>query len=291
MALLTILIWGTSFIATKKLLDSYTPVQIMLMRFALAYGALWLLRPKLLPVSLRSELFIAFLGLMGCTLYFLTENYALTYTLASNVSILVATAPILTAGLAHFVLKGERLSRYSFLGFGVAIAGVALVVFNGTVILKLNPVGDLLSVGAALCWAVYSVFLRKSGERYDPVLLTRRLMLWGVITSLPAGLLEDRPFSLTPCLENRELLFCILFLGIVCSGICYVLWNVAGKTLGAVTVGNYVYLNPLSTMITAGIVLGEPVSLMGIGGALLILLGIFAADYKGRRTGGEKFDT
>ena len=286
MALVTILIWGTSFIATKVLLKNYTPVQIMLARFALAYAALWLLRPKRMKVPFREECRFSLLVLTGCTLYFLAENNALRNTLASNVSILVASAPVFTAILAHFVIRSERLSRYTFIGFAVAITGVALVVFNGSFVLKLNPLGDLLSVGAALCWAVYSVLLRKSVDRRDPILLTRRLMLWGFITAFPAALLEGKSFSFAPLKEGR-MLFCFLFLGVVCSAVCYVLWNTANRRLGTVVVGNYVYLNPLSTLITAGIVLKEPFSFMSVCGAILILLGIFAADKKAAQSKGE----
>lgn len=279
LALITAFAWGTSFIASKILLQSYTPTQVMLMRFILAYAALWLICPKLLKLNIREELGFAALAISGCSLYFLCENSALTYTYAANVSIIVAAAPILTAIAAHFFLPDERLSMGSFLGFGVAIVGVALVVFNGTVILKLNPLGDLLSFGAALCWAVYSVLLRKTVDKYENLLLTRRLMLWGIITSLPIALVEGVPLSLAP-LMNGEYIFCLLFLGLVCSALGYVFWNTATARLGTVVVCNYVYIIPFFTMLTGVIVLSEPLTAMGIVGAVLIMLGMFIADRK-----------
>ncbi len=279
-ALFTIIIWGTTFIASKLLLDYYSPVQIMLMRFAIAYGVLWILRPKVLKLSIKEEMRFLVLGILGCTLYFLTENYALTYTMASNVSILVAAAPIFTAILAHFFLEDEQLKPSIFLGFLIAIIGVALVVFNGTVILKLNPLGDMLSIGAALCWASYSVLLKKQVHSYDCLLLTRRVMLWGFVTALPIGLLEGRPFLIAPMLNEGTLLFCVLYLGILGSGICYVLWNKAIQKLGTVVTNNYIYVNPFSTMVAATFVLKEQLSFMGIGGAALILIGVFIADKK-----------
>ena len=279
MALFTIVVWGTTFIASKLLLDWYTPLQVMLMRFVLAYVVLLCLRPKLLVLPWKEELYMAALGFFGCTVYFLAENTALTYTLAANVSIIVATAPILTALLAHVALKDEQVGRNNVLGFVIAIVGVALVVFNGTFILKLNPIGDLLSLGAAVCWAVYSVLLKRRVAQYDSILLTRRVMLWGFVTALPMAFAEGAGFSLAP-LADGALLFCVVFLGVVGSGICYVLWNIATRRLGIVVVNNYIYVNPFATMVAAGLVLHEPISWMGIVGAVLILLGVFVSDRK-----------
>lgn len=276
-ALFSALAWGTSFIASKILLESYSPTQLMLMRFVLAYAALWLLHPKTLKLSFREELGFIALAVSGCSLYFLCENSALTYTYAANVSIIVAAAPILTAVAAHLFLPDEKLHKGSILGFVIAIVGVALVVFNGTVVLKLSPVGDLLSLGAALCWAVYSVLLRKGVDKYNNLLLTRRIMFWGFFSALPIALAEGRGFSLSP-LADSSMLLCLLFLGFVCSALGYVLWNSASKRLGIVTVCNYVYLIPFFTMFAGVMMLDEPLTLMGVSGAVLIMLGMFIAD-------------
>lgn len=279
LALFTAFAWGTSFIASKILLQSYTPTQLMLMRFVLAYISLWLCCPRLLKLSFREEMTFAAMAISGCTVYFLCENTALTYTYASNVSIIVAAAPILTAIAVHLFSHDEKLSGGSFLGFGVAIVGVALVVFNGTVVLKLSPLGDLLSFGAALCWAVYSVLLKKTVDKYDNLLLTRRLMLWGIISALPIAIAEGESFSLAP-LAGGQYIFCLLFLGLVCSALGYVFWNAATARLGAVVTCNYVYIIPFFTMLTGVVVLDEPLTAMGIVGAVLIMLGMFIADRK-----------
>lgn len=279
LALITAFAWGTSFIASKILLESYSPTQLMLMRFALAYGALWLCCPKRLKLSIKEELGFVALAVCGCSLYFFCENSALTYTYAANVSIIVAAAPILTAIAAHLFLPDEKLSKGSFAGFALAIFGVALVVFNGTVVLKLSPAGDLLSFAAALCWAVYSVLLRKSVDKYENLLLTRRLMFWGFITGLPLAFMEGRSFSLAP-LAGGEYIFCLVFLAFVCSALGYIFWNTATARLGAVVVCNYVYIIPFFTMLTGVVVLDEPLTFMGVAGAVLIMLGMFIADRK-----------
>ncbi len=278
MAILTIIVWGTTFIATKLLLDSYSPIQIMVMRFTLAYVVLFLLNPKPLLISFKEEIRFFLLGLSGCTVYFLTENSALRYTYAANVSIILSAAPILTALLAHLFLKGqERVGKHNIIGFLVAFAGIVMVVFNGTVVLKLNPLGDLLTLGSALSWAVYSILVGPALARYDSIRVTRRLILWGLITSLPVAVAEGHAFSLTP-LADGTLLFCILFLGVLGSGVCYVTWNVATRRLGVVLTNNYIYVSPFVTMLTAAIVLHELVTLMGIIGAVLIICGVIFSD-------------
>ena len=271
---ITILIWGSTFISSKRLLDVYTPAQIMLTRFLLAYAALWLLRPRTLKCSLKEELVFILLGLSGCSVYFYTENSALHYTLASNVSIIVAAAPIFTAILAHFAGL-ERFRSGTLHGFLIAFAGVILVVCNGTFVLKLNPKGDLLALAAALCWAVYSVLIRKLDDDLDSLLITRRTLFWGLLTAIPMALLEGAPNpvapQLTPVIAGN-----FLFLGLLGSGLCYILWNRAFVYLGVVTTNSFIYIQPFITILVGRIFLQEPISPLALVGAGLITAGVVA---------------
>ena len=277
-AIFTIAIWGSTFIASKKLLAFYTPAQIMLTRFLLAYCALWILRPRKLPLAGRQELVFLLLGLTGCSIYFYTENTALTYTLAANVSIIVAAAPVFTAVIAHFSGE-ERFRKNTLWGFLNAFTGVVLVVCNGTFVLKLSPRGDLLALCAAGSWAVYSVLLRRASRGMDAVLATRRTLFWGVVTSLPLVLLEGIPYSAAPLLTPAGL-GNFLFLGLLGSGICAVLWNRAFHLLGVVSTNNFIYLTPFITIVTAWLFLKEPISPLALLGAALITAGVIAAQRK-----------
>lgn len=276
----TITVWGSTFISSKKLLGFYSPSQIMLTRFLLAYCALWLLRPRKLLLTRRQEAGFFLLGIFGCSLYFYTENTALTYTLASNVSIIVAAAPILTAILAH-ICGEKRFSRGTLFGFLVAFTGVVLVVCNGTFVLKLNPRGDFLALGAAACWAVYSVLLRKLGGELDPILVTRRTLFWGILTALPMVLLEGKPYPAAPLL-TPSVAGNFLFLGLIGSGLCYVLWNKAFRLLGVVATNNFIYLNPFVTIVTARLFLNEPISPLALLGAVLITVGVVVSQNSAR---------
>ena len=133
-AFVTILIWGTTFVATKILLEHFSPVEILFISFVLGYAALacvsipeYLSKKKQQVRTLRRELYFAAAGLTGVTLYFLLENIALTYSFASNVGIIVAIAPIFAALFASLFLEGEKITVRFFLGFIVAISGIILV--------------------------------------------------------------------------------------------------------------------------------------------------------------------
>lgn len=273
-ATFTIIVWGSTFISSKTLLAVYTPAQIMLTRFLLAYAMLWLLRPKKLKCSLKEELIYLLLGLSGCSVYFYTENSALTYTLASNVSIIVAAAPIFTAVLAH-IAGVERFRSGALWGFLIAFSGVILVVCNGTFVLKLNPKGDLLALAAALCWAVYSVLIRKLKNDADSLLITRRTLFWGLLTAVPMVLLEGAPYSpahmLSPVIAGN-----FLFLGLLGSGLCFVMWNRAFATLGVVTTNSFIYVQPFITILVGWLFLREPISPLALVGAALITAGVVA---------------
>ena len=286
MALGVATVWATTFVCSKQLLEFYTPMQVMFLRFLIAYLVLWLLRPRPLRWQGRQELTFLLLGilvgLLGGTFYFWAENTALQHTLAANVSIIVAMAPILTSILAHFFTRDEKLNANVWAGFAVAMAGVVLVVFNGTFVLRLSPLGDLLSLLAALSWAGYSVLIKRLSGRYDSILLARRVILYGIVTSLPLLLLRgELSLDLHPFSEPG-MLASLLFLAVLGSAVCFAVWNIVIGRLGVVRANNYIYLQPFITIVAAYLLLGEPVSWMALAGAAFIIGGVVLS---GRRKG------
>jgi len=278
MVLFCIVVWGITFVSTKILLQWRTPVEIALDRFVLAYGLLFLLHPVIKKPQWREEVFFCGLGLFGVTLYFLTENIALQYTQASSVGLLVSSAPLLTAFFAHFTTHDEKLSPRLIVGSLVALFGVALVMFNGSVILKLNPLGDILALSAGAAWAVYCLLLKRSGQRYGYLYLTRQVFFYGIVTLLPAAWWMNYRVDLALWLDPLQG-GNMLFLGVVASALCFVAWNKALGIIGAVKASNYIYLIPLITMLTAVAVLGERITAVGAAGAALILMGVYYAEH------------
>ena len=159
-ALLTVFIWGTTFISTKVLLADFQPVEILFFRFVMAYTVLWCCYPRWFHMSgWREEATFAAAGFTGICLYYLLENIALTYTMASNVGVICPVSPFFTAMLAAVFIKSENpLTPQFFIGFFLAIAGICLISFNGSA-MELHPIGDMLAVLAAVVLACYSVFV------------------------------------------------------------------------------------------------------------------------------------
>lgn len=282
-AIFTILVWGSCFVLTKEMLTTYTAIQIIPLRMALAYVTLWVLRPKTLKLPRKDELMFILIGVTGGSLYFFLQNTALSYTYAANVSILVALAPILTVILAQlFSRSGERLGRYVYIGAVIAIVGVVLVVLNGQLTFHLNPLGDFIALGAAFMWAVYSILIKKYTERYDNFLVTRRVMLWAFLTSVPLMLVTDGMPDLRPLFTTPRILLSWLFLGVFGNAVCFAIWNVAFKRLGVVITNNYLYASPFVTLAAGYLILHEEITLMSIIGAVLITAGVIVALKKPR---------
>ena len=278
-AIFTILVWGSCFVLTKEMLTTYTAIQIIPLRMALAYVTLWVLRPKTLKLPRKDELMFILIGVTGGSLYFFLQNTALSYTYAANVSILVALAPILTVILAQlFSRSGERLGKYVYIGAVIAIVGVVLVVLNGQLTFHLNPLGDLIALGAAFMWALYSILIKKYTEQYDNFLVTRRVMLWAFLTSVPLMLVTDGMPDLRPLFTTPRILLSWLFLGVFGNAVCFAIWNIAFKRLGVVVTNNYLYASPFVTVVVGWLLLDEKISWMSILGAVLITLGVIFAN-------------
>lgn len=281
LAFITILIWGTTFISTKLLLISLTPVEILFFRFLIGLAVLMAIYPhRLKGTSRQQEMLFACAGLCGVTLYFLLENIALTFTLASNVGVIISIAPFFTALFSHFFLAAEKLKTNFFVGFAVAMAGIILINFNGNMVLKLNPVGDLLAGLSALVWAVYAILTRKiSHFGYHTIQTTRRIFCYGIVFMLPALFFLPFEWRLER-FAQPGLLFNILFLGIGASATCFVTWNTAVKRLGAVKTSIYIYMVPAITVVTSVIILKEKITWIAACGTLLTLAGLFISERK-----------
>ena len=278
LALLTVIIWGTTFVATKVLLQhGLGPIDIMFYRFLLAYFCLLVISHKRLWAdNWKDEGMLMLAGLTGGTLYFIAENTAIGISQASNVALLVCTTPIFTALLTHFIYK-EPLRKNMMIGSIIALIGVGLVVFSGSVILKINPLGDFLSIMASLLWAVYCLILKPLGNRYPTVFITRKVFLYSIL-SLLVYFLFDPLCMQADVLLQPVVMYNLLFLGIVASMLCFIAWNTAVKALGPSHTANYIYIQPMSTLVLSSIILSEVITLTSLIGAACIIGGIYLAE-------------
>ncbi|MEA4932914.1 MAG: DMT family transporter [Lawsonibacter sp.] len=290
-ALFTILNWGTTFIGTKILLRAFTPVEILVFRFLLGASALFVACPHLLRVrDRRQELAFAAAGLSGACLYYLMENVALSYTTAANVGVIVTAAPLFTALIAWKADGAEgRPSTRFFLGFATAMAGICLISFTSLSDVSLDWRGDLLALGAAVMWGVYSTMVKRiSAFGYSILQTTRRTFLYGLVFMIPAGLVMDFHWDLFR-FENPVYTWIFLYLGLGACALCFVTWGFAVSVLGAVKTSVYIYLSPVITLICAVLILRERITGAALAGAVLTLVGLVISQWdslKGKKDSG-----
>ena len=297
-AFTVVAIWGSTFVFTKMLLlEGLSPAQIFTLRFIIAYVLLLAYQLLTSRLSLstssftlstrswRDELLMVLLGITGGSVYFLAENAAMLYTTATNTSLIVCSCPLFTMLLVALTYRhSERFTKVQVMGSLMACVGMAVVVLNGHFVLHLSPKGDLLAFAACLCWAVYSLLMKRLVDRYSALLITRKLFFYGLLTIVPYYVLNPAEaaiflplssFRFTPSVVAN-----LLFLGVVASMLCFLVWNwVIGK-LGAVVATNWVYLNPIVTIVFAWWLLNEKITLWLLLGTLLILLGMYLCDRK-----------
>ncbi|MDE6342235.1 MAG: DMT family transporter [Muribaculaceae bacterium] len=275
LALITVTIWGSTFVATKMLiLNGLTPTWIFILRFLIAYLCVLIIYHKTLwSDSLRDELYLLAGGISGGSLYFIAENTALEYTFASNVSLIICTTPILTLFLSAIIYR-HKITYKSIAGSLLALSGVAIVILNGSLNFGIKPVGDMLTLLAALCWAVYCLLLKKLNIRYPNLFITRKIFFYGFVTALPVAMLQPIPH-----LPSQEALPAVVgnlaFLSLFASFICYIIWNNTVKALGPEKSANYIYFNPIITIIVSSAILSEPVTPWLLAGTVIIISGVY----------------
>ncbi|MCH1942760.1 DMT family transporter [Holdemania massiliensis] len=274
-ALITILIWGTTFISTKVLLTALSPIEILFLRFVIGYLALWLAAPRRLVLTDRKqEGWFAAAGLCGVALYYGFENLALSMTQASNVGVIISIAPFFTVLFSAVFLKQKRPGLRFFLGFLMAMAGIMLISFNQQAV-EIHPLGDGLAVIAAMIWAMYCLISRKISELgYNVLLTTRRTFFYGLLLMLPLVMTQfSADFQI---LSEPSVLLNLVFLGLGASALCFVTWNYAVGILGSVKTSVTIYIVPVITAVASAWVLHEPLTprvILGLGltlGGLLL---------------------
>lgn len=274
LAIFTVFVWSITYISTKCLLEDFTPVEILIMRFIIGFITLKLIYPKEVKFNPKEEPFYVLAGLTGMCMYFLTENIALTFTTACNVGIILAITPIFTAITTKiFYPKEEKLSVWFFLGFIAALSGIIILSTKGNP-LSFNPLGDSLAVLAGVIWSFYSVITKKINSfGYNAIQVTRRSFMYAIIFMIPIGYFLDFNPEYTKIIKPNNLLN-LAFLGVGASALCFTSWNAAVKILGTVTTIIYLYATPAFTVIFADIILNEKLTWLGWLGSGIIMVGL-----------------
>ena len=269
---ITITIWSVAFVSNKALLSYITPIENMLLRFIIAFILLIIIYPKdLIPKSYKDELAFAFIGFLGIFLYFILENFALKYTQATNVGLYMGAIPILTAIIAHLFSKDEKLSKYLIFGFIIAMIGMVSILLEGAKF-EVRLKGDIIALFAALTFAIYSVALKLAPKDYHYIVVTRKSFFYGLLFMALYYIFSNQPPFHWQELKISVVWINILYLGLLSSGLAFILWQQGIEKIGSINASNYIYLVPLITAITGVVFLKETITpTMLVGGALIIL--------------------
>lgn len=291
LAAFCILVWGVSFICTKYLLRTFSSLEILILRFVTGYIAFCIISPKPLKTSgIKEELLFMGAGLCGITIYQFVENIAIYFTAANNVSIIVSTCPMFTAIIAAIFLHEKTITKNFVLGFVIAMTGIVLVTLNGSSEFSLSPKGDLLALGSAICWGFYSLFVSKINSLgHGNFASTRRIFFWALIFMIPLAVyglvfggkstsINFCPAENTARWSDWKNILNLVILGVFASSLAFVAWNKTCKALGTVKTTAAIYMVCVVTIIFSFIFLGEKISLAGLFGTFLTILGLFISE-------------
>lgn len=285
LGLTVIFFWGISFVAIKVVVSVIPPITMATLRFIISWIILWIfsrLTVKDRKLPKKAKFLSAMAGLWGITIYFVFENFGVSFTTPSQASILIATVPIFTIIIAD-ISRRKTSSFMLYLMSFLSLAGVSMIIASNGFELKGDALGDLLVLGAAISWGMYTLYINKL-ENYDNLLTTVEMTKWGLIFLIPFSIIEislERP-NVTTFLRPDVILW-LLFLGTLCSGFGYLIWNYAVRSLGSRTSSNFIYLIPVVSVLADTMILKNiPSVWIYIGGAIT-MLGVILGERIGRK--------
>lgn len=290
--LFAVVVWGASFIATKIALEEIKPLSIIFLRLILATILLTILAiysKKSFALSWKNHGGIFILALIAA-FHLWIQVTGMQYTTAANTGWIIGTAPIFMAIVGFIVFK-ESLSPIRIFGILLAFFGLLLLISNGdfSSIDFLSNKGDFLVLASAFTWSVYSAVNKKISLTYSPLLTILFLFVMMAIIILP--------FSINSASINSVLglstkgWIAILFLGIFCSGIAYVLWAQSLKEMDSIKVGAFLYLEPFVTVYAAWLILKEEITFLIILSGVIITIGVVLVNFNLRNFLRDKFHT
>lgn len=280
-ALTTVICWGLSFVASRIALDSLSPAALVASRLVIGLVTLAAIRRVLWPgrrLDSRDRGRCVLLGLILAG-HLLMQNSGLLKTTATHAGWIVGFMPA-TIALGSMLFLRERLTRRAWLGIAIGAVGVTLVCLSTGLRFDDAKVGDLLQLISCFTWTAFTLLSVGPIGRSGALPVT----VWVIgVAAGGAGLFELAGW--TGWLGSADVWFVgpvtvpavasVVFLGAICSGAAYVLWNVAIRSIGSPATSTYLYLEPFVTLIGAQVVLHEPLRGLGVAGGLVVLLGVW----------------
>lgn len=277
-----LIIWSSSFVAIKIAYETYPPITLGATRFVAAtliLGALTLLPKNRIRLEKKDILPVAISGLMGITLYAVLQNIAMQWTSASSATLIIASYPIITLLLETLIYK-TKLSAVKVIGILIAIGGVVILSYVKAEARQQNELlGIVLLIVAGIAWAFYNFLTKKVVNRYPSISLLFYQTLFGTLFMLPLSLFERAQWQ-APTLMTFSMM---LFLGVFCSVIAFLLYNLGLKKLSPSSVTSMLNLVPIFGVFFSWLLLGERVTLQKVIGGTIVILGVMLSLRKSKQ--------
>jgi drug/metabolite transporter (DMT)-like permease len=270
-----VLLWGASFTLLKLGLQGIPPIDLAFLRFLVAMAFFvtigYSLDRSIFRLSiLKDWKVILAMGLAGVTFYNVFQNIGLEYTTASNSSLIIASNPVFITLLAHFYLK-EKMKLMQMVGVAVALLGIVFIVEPSRLSFGFeSAIGDLLSLGAAVSWAVCSILGKKVLSKYGALKVTFFSNLFGTAFLLPPLFIAEE--LVLP--SSAWLWLLLIILGFFCSGLAYFFWYRVLEDVPVTQAGVSLFFIPVVSVTIAFLVLSEPVGFDFMVGAFLVIVGV-----------------
>jgi drug/metabolite transporter (DMT)-like permease len=267
--------WAGNFIVVKGAVGVVPPIAFTFLRYVLASVTLLVLlrwREGAIRLPHGDILRLALLGSVGFGCYQVIWPVALQTIPAGDSALLIATTPVITALLA-IAVGADAANPVKVTGALISFVGVALVIAAGQgVNLGVSLVGDLLTLGAAVCWALYTVYGAGILQRHSPLVATTWAILAGTLFMAPFGVAQLATTDLAAF--GPAVLLAIVYAGTLAAGFSNVIVFHGLKLLGPTRVTAFQVLVPPLAVVLAAIFLGEAIRPVQIAGGVIILAGV-----------------
>jgi len=284
-------IWGASYLFIKVIVAEVPVLTLVAGRLTLAALAMWLIlrtRGFSWPRSRQMWRAYAVLGLLGAAVPYSLISWGEQYISSGLASLLQATTPIFTVILAHFLTNDERATMGKIIGVVIGFVGVGILMLPDPSLrlgsvqatglraglrqgLRANLLGQLAIVGSSLCYAGTAIYARSWLRGQPPLVSASGQLTMGMVYMLPASLLIDRPFDLSPSLPALASWLVLTILGTV---VAYAIYYTIIERSSATFVTMVTYIIPINGLMLGALVLNEQLTVTVLGSLALILLGV-----------------
>ena len=280
MAISLMVMWSLSYLSIKVIAEEVSPTLSAFYRFALAAIILIIILKVKYPEEkiLKEDKFKLFLGgVFGIAIYFIFENYAVAYTSASNVAILIASIPVFTLFTQRIIYK-EKMTYGKILGATLSLIGIVIIIASKerVSLFSKGSIGDLMTLGAVFSWIIYNMVCSNFKGNYKSITITTYQVMWGAL------LLSPSLFFSTLQIPSTKVVLNIAFLAIFCSCIGYIVYVYCLKELGATIITTYINLQPIMSIIAAAIIIKEAITIWQVLGCMVIIMGVTLVSFDGK---------